>query len=225
MLARVLNRIVRPLGLRCVKAQEIVRAPELSARHLAYSKVVPNRHELLELLPKGGAVAEVGVAFGRFTRKILDIMRPATFVAIDTFELDKPSWSGHQSYKDILGDLSHEAYYRQQFRDRIDNGTLIIKKGYSHLMLGECDDASFDMIYIDAAHDYQSVKQDLAMAKSKIKPDGYLVLNDYILMDPLLLQPYGIVQAVHEFCLEEGWEVRYLALHPYMFCDVGLKKL
>ncbi len=44
-------------------------------------------------------------------------------------------------------------------------------------------------------------------------------------MDPLLLQPYGIVQAVHEFCREEGWEIRYLALHPYMFCDVALNKL
>jgi len=180
---------------------------------------------MLEYLPKNGVVAEVGVAFGRYTRKILEILHPAKFVAIDTFELDKTSWSGHHAYRDTLGDLGHEAYYRQKFQDRIDNGSFIIKKGYSHVKLMEFDDAYFDMIYIDAAHDYASVKQDLAAANVKIKPDGYIVLNDYTLMDPLLLQPYGIVQAVHEFCLQEGWEIRYLGLHPYMFCDVALTKL
>lgn len=36
---------------------------------------------------------------------------------------------------------------------------------------------------------------------------------------------YGVIQAVHEFCLREGWEIVYLALHPRMFCDVALNKI
>lgn len=225
LLARSLNRLVRPLGLRCVPAPKIDRAMALGDRHLQHARLVPNRVVLLERLPKGGRVAEVGVGFGLFTQKILEVMRPATFVAIDTFELDRPSWSGRQEHRDVLGDLGHEAYYRQLFQERIADGSLLVRKGYSHVMLGQFEDASFDMIYIDAAHDYASVKRDLAVARTKIKPDGFIVLNDYTLMDPLLLQPYGIVQAVHEFCREEGWEIRYLALHPYMFCDVALSKL
>jgi hypothetical protein len=62
------------------------------------------------------------------------------------------------------------------------------------------------------------------VAGRKIRPDGAIVVNDYVMVDPLLLEPYGIVQATHEFCLREGWKFRYLALHPYMFCDVALIK-
>ncbi len=51
------------------------------------------------------------------------------------------------------------------------------------------------------------------------------MLNDYTLVDPLLLQPYGIIQATHEFCVREGWEIIYLAQHPHMFCDVALRKI
>ena len=80
------------------------------------------------------------------------------------------------------------------------------------------------MIYIDAAHDYQSVMRDLAVANRKLKPSGYIVLNDYTIVDPLLLQHYDIVRAAHEFCLQEDWEIAFLALHPLMFCDVALRK-
>lgn len=225
MLARILNRLVQPFGLRCVPEPRIVRPRQLDARHLRNARILAHRPAILSHMPQGGRVAEVGVGFGLYTRKILEIMRPSSFVAIDTFELDKPSWSGRQEHSDVLGSLSHEAYYREQFSEYIESGTLIIKRGYSHVMLEEFSDAHFDMIYVDAAHDYESVRQDLAVAKCKIKPGGYLVLNDYTLIDPLLLQPYGVVQAVNEFCLEEGWEIRYFTLHPYMFCDVALSKL
>ena len=79
----------------------------------------------------------------------------------------------------------------------------MIKKGYSNRMLEEFADQCFDMIYIDAAHDYQSVMRDLAVANRKLKPSGYIVLNDYTIVDPLLLQHYDIVRAAHEFCLQE----------------------
>jgi hypothetical protein len=33
-----------------------------------------------------------------------------------------------------------------------------------------------------------------------------LVLNDYTTASPSTGQPYGVVQAAHEFCLDEGWK-------------------
>ena len=145
--------------------------------------------------------------------------------AFDTFELDKGSWIKGSPYRQKLGDLSHEGYYKKRFGKEIAEGRVIIKRGLSSSVLSEFSDQSFDLIYIDAAHDYENVKTDLDIATKKIKSDGVIVLNDYTVLDPLLLQPYGIVQAVNELCEGGAWEIVYLALHRYMFCDVALRRV
>lgn len=224
ILARLLNRLVRPLGLRCVRQPAQQPAPGLPNEILAGASILPRRQDILPLLPKGGVVAEVGVAFGQYTRLILDAMQPRQFVAIDTFSLDEPTWFGRQPFREDFGDLSHLEYYRRRFLAEIEQGVMLVRPGYSQEVLAGFPDGHFDMIYIDAAHDYDSVSRDLALAGRKIRPDGHIIVNDYIMVDPLLLEPYGVVQATHEFCLREGWRFRYLALHPYMFCDVALVK-
>jgi hypothetical protein len=186
---------------------------------------VAERADILRLLPKGGTVAEVGVAFGTYTRAMIDSMQPSHFVAIDTFDLDEPGWFGRQAYRKELGGLSHEARYRENFATEIAAGMLEVKKGFSYEVMEGFADQYFDMIYIDAAHDYDSVRRDLAVCSRKIKDDGFLVLNDYTVVNPLLLTPYGIVQATNEFCVEQGWEIVYLALHRHMICDVALRKI
>ena len=42
---------------------------------------------MLPLLPKARRWAEIGVAFGDFSQKILDICAPESFVAIDIFRI------------------------------------------------------------------------------------------------------------------------------------------
>ena len=225
LLSRVINRVIRPIGLACVVKPQIRPAIELPQKCLENARIVPNRTDGLYLMPKGGTVAEVGVAFGIFSRQILRVIQPELFVAIDTFELDKPSWSGHHAYKEKLGSLSHESYYKQQFESEIKAGKVAVRKGFSSIVMNDYPDDFFDMIYIDAAHDYENVRNDLEVATRKIKEDGIIVLNDYTMLDPLLLQPYGIVQAVNEVCEKGDWEFIYLALHQYMFCDVALRKI
>lgn len=224
-LARGLNKLVAPLGLRCVERPAVLPAPELSEQHVRNARLLPNRSRGLHLLGKHGAVAEVGVGFGGFSRQMLDVMQPSRFVAIDTFQLDTPSWTGRHAYGHVLGDLSHEAFYRQKFQAEIQSGLMEIRRGFSHDVLSQFEDSFFDMIYIDAAHDYDSVTRDLAVANLKTKQDGYIVLNDFTVMDPLLLQHYDITRATQEFCLAQGWEFVYFALHRHMFCDVALRRI
>jgi hypothetical protein len=51
------------------------------------------------------------------------------------------------------------------------------------------------------------------------------VFNDYAVWSYLELQPYGVVAAVNELCLNDGWKIVYLALPNHMYCDVALRRI
>lgn len=54
------------------------------------------------------------------------------------------------------------------------------------------EDGKFDCVFLDAAHDYESVRDDITAWLPKIKPGGYLAGDDYIA--PWL----GVINAVTE---------------------------
>ena len=86
-------------------------------------------------------------------------------------------------------------------------------------------DAYFDWIYIDAQHTYEDVKRDIAAAAAKVKSDGFLVFNDYTMWSYVEMQPYGVVAAVNEFCIEHDWGFAYLTLSDHLYCDVAARKM
>ena len=225
LLQRIVNKLVQPFSLVCREKPKVTKLTKLDDKYLRNARIVACREDILAKLPQGGVIAEIGVAFGHYSRKMLDILQPKQFIAVDCFGLDETDWLGRNAYSQQLKGMPHETFYRDKFSQVIANGTMVIKKGYSHEVMESFPDNHFDMIYVDAAHDYDSVVKDLSVCGRKIKPTGHIVLNDYTVTDPLLLMPYGIVQATHEFLVREGWEIVYLAQHPYMFCDVALQKL
>jgi hypothetical protein len=68
------------------------------------------------------------------------------------------------------------------------------------------------------------VKRDAEAAKATLKPDGLLVFDDYIFFDHHCKQFYGVVQVVHELCVNDGWEVVYIALQSEMFCKAVIRR-
>ena len=52
-------------------------------------------------------------------------------------------------------------------------------QGNSANILPTLPDNYFDMIYIDADHSYEAVKNDITLSISKLKSDGYLCGHDY----------------------------------------------
>jgi predicted O-methyltransferase YrrM len=180
-------------------------APRLDERHLRNCRVVPDRAELLKTcLPTRGIVAEVGTDTGDFAEAILRFSNPRELHLIDA----------------SLANLR-----RRRFAAALERGTLHLHEADSVQALRTFADRYFDWIYIDANHSYEGVSRDLEEAKKKVKEDGLLVLNDYIFWSHREFMTYGVVQAVHEFCLAEGWEWLYLALHPEMYGDVVLRKM
>ena len=172
----------------------------LHTRHIANARIVPSREYLLTLMPIGGVVAEVGTQHGYFARRILDIVRP--------LELH-------------LFDLSF---------DQFDEAGLIVNDsriqrhvGDSSSLLAQMLDAYFDWIYIDGDHSYNGVMNDLKVSATKVKTNGFVVLNDFTYWSPLESIPYGVPHAVCDFCIEFNWEIICLTLEPWMYCDVVLR--
>jgi acetyltransferase-like isoleucine patch superfamily enzyme/tetratricopeptide (TPR) repeat protein len=181
-----------------------VEPPPLSEWHLKNSRIVPNREEILKLMPQGGVCAEVGTQTGGFAKLILAHLKPT---------------------KLHIFDIDFTPFDRPAFAPLIQDGIVELYKGDSSSCLGQQPDHSFDFIYIDGDHAYEGVRKDLAAAGQKIKPDGWIVCNDYTLYSPLEKIQYGVYRAVNEFCWEQGFEIVFLGLHPWGYHDVALRRM
>ena len=211
-------RVMRPLGswvpwdlagqleLDAVEVKDYFRpAPRLDWKHVRNCRLVPDRVELLRTcLPKHGIVAELGTDHGDFAQMIVKHSSPSELHVVD---------------------VTLANFRRSAFAPVIDQGTVQLHESDSVDALRRFPDGYFDWIYVDANHSYDGVKRDIDEAKRKIKDNGLLVFNDYIFWSHREFMPYGVVQAVNEFCLAEDWELLYLALHPEMYGDVVLHKI
>jgi methyltransferase family protein len=179
-------------------------APQLRDDHVRHCIVVPERRVLLERLPKGGIVAEVGTLHGEFAREILRIVEPQELHLID-----------HEIHPDVI-EIAEDASLRNRVR---------VHHRDSVEALETFPDEYFDWIYIDAQHAYEGVKRDIGAARRKVKTNGLLVFNDYIIWSYVEIEPYGVVAAVNELCIEDHWELVYLALPCHLYCDVAVRRI
>lgn len=179
-------------------------APQLLDKHVRHCAVVPHRTTLLERLPKGGTVAEVGTLHGEFSREILRIVNPDELHLID-----------HEIQPGV----------RQLGEDPALRGRVHVHQSDSVAALESFPDEHFDWIYIDAQHAYDGVKRDTNVARRKVKRSGLLVFNDYVIWSYVEMEPYGVVAAVNELCVEDDWEMVYLALPSHMYCDVAVRRI
>jgi hypothetical protein len=210
---------------RISKAQSPFRemaVPTLRQEHVDGAVLYADRTTALGALPRGGVVAEIGVAAGDFTEAMLARLAPSRFDAFDLFSVHEAEsfmgWSPAQRF----GGLSHRTYYERRFAVEIAAGKFHLHEGDSSSEMGKQPDAVYDIIYIDGDHTYEGAMRDAEVSARKLKSNGILVFNDYILFDHVMGTPYGIVQVVNEFCANRGWRVLFLALQNNMFCDIAL---
>jgi hypothetical protein len=194
---------------------------QLEHKHIKNCRMLTNRYELLQYLPKNAEVAEVGVLAGDFSQCILDHTSPSRFTLIDTFFSD--DWSSNKVKRFEAN--GHLSFITNRFRGEIEKKQISVMKGLSSECLPLLKDNSLDWIYIDADHTYEVVRRDLKEAARIVKPEGLIVVNDYIYFSHVEKMNYGVIQAVNELCVKEGFELIYLALHPQMYCDVVLRRL
>jgi hypothetical protein len=179
-------------------------------------KLLSDRYHILKNLPLHGKGIEIGVLGGDWSEHLLSVTQPKELILVDTYN------SNDYPHQNRFTKKNHEAYIKTKFGIVKDKVRVI--KGCSWEVLATFPSNYFDWIYIDAAHDYTSVKKDIQQAFLTLKPDGYIIMNDYIMYDHFTKEDYGVVQATNEFMIENDFEMLFFALHPSMFCDVVLKK-
>jgi Methyltransferase domain len=165
----------------------------------------PRRWRFLELLPKGGIGAELGVYRGEFTSDLLRVTQPRELHLIDPwwteFPETYPDWGDYSDH----GRLTARQAYEETMA-RADE-RCVFHIGFDFDVLPRFPDGYFDWIYIDTSHRYEDTRRELELARPKMKPGGILSGHDWR-EDPS--HPHhGVCRAVKEFCEDYGWR-----LHP-----------
>ncbi len=135
------------------------------------------RRQLLEMMPKGGVCAEIGVWDGNFSEEILKITTPSKLHLIDPW-LFQPEFRGtgfgRKANEDTM-DGRYEAVC-DKFKD---DGRVEIHRALRHDALETFEDGSIDWVYIDGNHTYEVVKGDIALSLQKVKPNGIISGDDF----------------------------------------------
>ena len=116
------------------------------------------KHVLQKLIEKNNVktMAEVGVRDGRTTFYLLDNNPDLKIFAIDT------------NTKTFYGELQKQKY----------GNRLVPLEGLSEHMADHLADASLDLVFIDANHNYEYVKKDIIKYTPKLKSTGLLTGHD-----------------------------------------------
>lgn len=82
-----------------------------------------------------------------------------------------------------------------------------------------------DWIYIDTDHSYETTRDELRLYASKVKDGGIIAGHDYVKGNWITTYRYGVIEAVHEFCVGNDWELIYLTAEPLESQSFAIRKV
>lgn len=179
--------------------------------HTENCQLLPDRIHLLQHLPKGGHVAEIGVAYGDYTLNIVRHNRPEKLHLIDAWAKDRFS-PGLQAVRD-------------KFSNEIENGTIDIRQGLSLDVLKSLEPQSLDWVYIDTDHSFTTTLKELQVCAMLVKKGGFIAGHDFCTGSVVTPTPYGVIEAVTKFCKDHHWQFAYLTVESGGHFSFALKRL
>ncbi|HET7099047.1 MAG TPA: class I SAM-dependent methyltransferase [Patescibacteria group bacterium] len=149
-----------------------------------------NRTELLKYFAELGFTkgAEIGVANGVFSRRMLEIIPHLNLLCIDSWS-EKRRPHAFENATTLLKPYS---------------GAMIIKSK-SMDAVKMIPDLWLDFVYIDADHTYESVVSDVSEWTKKVRSNGIIAGHDYYVTKTGNI---GVIQAVDEYVKENGYELK-----------------
>lgn len=118
---------------------------------------------------KSGVIVELGGEYGRSAAEFAWATQGFDYqiITIDQFPTNHP----------VVGDLL--ATYTRHLKAAGLFDRVITYRSDSSAFAPRMQDASLDILLIDAAHDYNGVKRDIEAWWSKVKPGGVIIFHDY----------------------------------------------
>jgi hypothetical protein len=176
-------------------------------RHLRNLRGFTDRVELIRSFPTGGCAAEIGVADGRFSVQILQHASPERLYLIDYWRSGRRAhgyFPGfHKRGQTARGDYE---VVQQSFAEEISAGHVHLLRGCSWEQLALIPDGSLNWVYLDAAHDFDSVVRDLNAVRPKLRPGGIVAGHDWVRWGRFGYRG-GVVEAVTSFCVTNDFEL------------------
>ena len=113
--------------------------------------------------------AEIGVAQGDHSKMLCDSIPGLKLYCVDVWE----RYPGFREYTDRIG-----RYYEQAQAKLAPYNVVIVKK-FSMEAVKDFADGSLDFVYIDAAHDFKNVVDDVCEWSKKVRIGGMVFGHDY----------------------------------------------
>jgi predicted O-methyltransferase YrrM len=154
--------------------------------------------ELVEILPPHSKIVEVGSLAGRSSCALCYFAKDKDVYCVDTWDV--------QHVKDknlikIFGETDVLGIFKKNMKANGYNPHIM--KMESVQASNNFADESVDMVFIDADHVYESVKEDIVAWWPKVKKGGLICGHDYN------GQEKGVIKAVDEMFTRERIKLKY----------------
>ena len=164
----------------------------------------PRRWRYLEMLPKGGIGAEIGVFRGEFTPDIIRVTQPLELHLIDgwweLYGACFPDWGEYTDH----GRLTTRGAF-DEARRRTSGEPVTFHVGDDLSILPTFEDHFFDWVYLDTSHQYEHTLEELEILDHKV---SRIIMGDDWREDPEAFDPNaGGARAVRAFCERHGWSL------------------
>ena len=175
-----------------------------------------DRHELIKYLPRNAVIAEIGVAAGGFSEKILTVCQPKELHLIDPWQYQE-SAEYQTDAENVPPEIAVARYQNilRVFDEEIRSQRVFVHKCFSHEAAGKFPDRHFDWVFIDGMHSYDACLSDLRLYSDKVKADGFITGHDYANHPAALHSNFGVVEAVNRFISETGFIFAALTCEVY----------
>ncbi|MDP6986127.1 MAG: class I SAM-dependent methyltransferase [Candidatus Thalassarchaeaceae archaeon] len=172
-----------------------------------FSFITDHRKRLLKMMPKGSICAEIGVWKGDFSKRILEITKPAELHLIDPWEF-QPNFPTRWYGGTKASDQSDMDEIFTSVRERFSENTEVsLHRGRSEIAHADFPDDFFDWVYVDGNHDYDFVRLDLELYLPKVKTGGYLTGDDYLQPSREDAKQIPVKEAVSDFVSENDVKI------------------
>jgi cephalosporin hydroxylase len=144
------------------------------------------QHEAVAHFPAGSTFVEVGTYLGRSICSLADVVassgKPITIVGVDTCRGSGPEGPKQKNYHEAATTEGGGTFAGALHRNILACGygdAIAIMITDSARASRLCADATLDWVHLDARHDYDSVRADIAAWLPKVKSGGWLTGDDY----------------------------------------------